>query len=197
MRTTRTARRTRQSTVVQLTPEELAAQQTAERAAKKAKELESAKAALAAPEDYDFFAGRYFAKRMLETAKKTLDDWKAEFEKNPAQAMGWSLQTFEAAADFDVLSKCIRAHENGASDRAILQSLEQDIERYQPRLSGSTSPASNLMETAMAMASHKIAKELRSSIRWMDNAQATVYAAQEETAASLPDIEEALRKVVF
>ena len=150
---------------------------------KRAKLVEQARETLANPQEYDFFSTTgnsfYSAHKLLDAAQKRNADFMERFNKNPHDAMQWSVEVFESAAMCKVVSSCIAAHERGHSDAVILDDLKRQIKYYRPRLSRSTNPVANLMEDAEQLALQDVAEQLSACINYYANAVAIVYAADE------------------
>ncbi len=86
-------------------------------------------------------------KSQAESVQSRLDKFAADFAKDPAHALSWGTDTFQAAAKMTVLKQIINALENGNGNLDNIRSTLMDRvlhkSKYPPQ---STSPTSNLIE---------------------------------------------------
>lgn len=86
-------------------------------------------------------------KSQAESVQSRLDKFAADFAKDPAYALSWGNDTFQAAAKMTVLKQIINALENGNGNLDNIRSTLMDRvlhkSKYPPQ---STSPTSNLIE---------------------------------------------------
>jgi hypothetical protein len=123
--------------------------------------------------DMDFYTGYMGLERTRDQLKTKLAKWAEEFAKDPADALGWSVDTFGAAAQLKVIAEILYHHDRGVSDQNILATLQVDARRV-PALSRSTSPTSNLMEDATRIAYAKYAESLESHLRHIERAASLI-----------------------
>lgn len=98
----------------------------------------------------------------VETAQSRLDRFTADFARDPAHALAWGTEVFQAAAKLKILREIIKALENGNGTLDNIRSTLTDRvlhrAKYPPQ---STSPTSNLIEQYEMAACAEILSDLQ------------------------------------
>ena len=97
-----------------------------------------------------------------ETAQARLDKFAADFAKDPAHALSWGTDTFQAAAKLKVLKQILAALEDGTATVDNIRSTMMDRVLSKSRYPAqSTSPTSNLIEQYELAACAEILSDLQ------------------------------------
>jgi hypothetical protein len=119
--------------------------------------------------------------RTRDQLKVKLDEWVAQFARDPVYALKYGTENCQNAADFQVASQIIAYYEAGLNPRDICHDFEEEARRAveSDNLNQSTSPMSNLMEQARRIALGKFSRDMRSWLQNQDDAIGTLYAETE------------------
>jgi hypothetical protein len=132
---------------------------------------------------FDWFSSEGYRSiyRTRDQLKAKLDEWAAQFARDPDYALGYGTENCQNAADFQVASRIIAYHEAGRNPRDICHHFEEEARRAMESdsLSWSTSPMSNLMEKARRIALGKFSRDMRSWLEAQEFAISTLYADAE------------------
>jgi len=99
---------------------------------------------------------RFMVDRMVADAQEELAKFNKRYAENPLYAFEWGTDAVQAAANQDVALRVKAALDAGHTREEVIKDARQQL-GYALRLSGSTSPMSNLAEQAKAIAYGKIA----------------------------------------
>ena len=99
-----------------------------------------------------------------DAAQARLDEFKVEFDKDPAYALSWGNDTFANAAKLRVLKQIIAACDNGTATVDNIRSTLMDRVLHKSKYPAqSTSPTSNLIEQYELAACAEILSDLQYS----------------------------------
>lgn len=98
--------------------------------------------------------------RQIDMVNCSLDNFKNEFDKDPAYALSWGMGAVSSAAELKVLKQVVAYLQDGSSVSDLRDCLMSKISHSSRYPSHSTNPLSNLMDQYELAACSKIYAEL-------------------------------------